>query len=236
MTRTTINITIVEDEPFSRQAIQSILSRFPYHPTEPERLLLCSELTLNITGSVSKSSELLSLIRSDTNIDVLLLDYSLVVMNTNEDEGEGEDLIQEYDGVTLIKRILHIRPELKIIVHTAHKSLIIARNAWKCGAWGFVQKCGDMQELFFAIDRVSKGKKFFPIEVAELPEKSTQYSLSSRETEVLRLLLNGLNQNAIAAHLNISFKTVSNAKIRAFRKLGLKSNAEFFRYANEIII
>ncbi|MGX5102154.1 LuxR C-terminal-related transcriptional regulator [Enterobacter cloacae] len=234
MTRTTINIAIIEDEPFSRQAIQSILSRFPYHPTEPGRLLFCSELTLNITGSVSKSSELLSLIRSDTNIDVLLLDYSLVVMNTNEDE--GEDLIQEYDGVTLIKRILHIRPELKILVHTAHKSLIIARNAWKCGAWGFVQKCGDMQELFFAIDRVSKGKKFFPIEVAELPEQSTQYRLSSRETEVLRLLLNGLNQNAIAAHLNISFKTVSNAKIRAFRKLGLKSNAEFFRYANEIII
>ncbi|HCT7987906.1 TPA: response regulator transcription factor [Serratia liquefaciens] len=232
MTQTTINIAIVEDEPFSRQAIQSILSRFPYHPTDQGRLLFCSELTLNITGSVGKSSELLSLIRGDVNIDVLLLDYSLVVVNTNEDEG----LIQEYDGVTLIKRILHLRPELKILVHTAHKSLVIARNVWKCGAWGFVQKCGDMQELFFAIDRVSKGKKFFPIEVAELPEQSTQYILSSRETEVLRLLLNGLNQNAIAAHLNISFKTVSNAKIRAFRKLGLKSNAEFFRYANEIII
>ena len=205
---------------------------FPYHPTEPGRLLFCSELTLNVTGSVSKSSELLSLISSDVNIDVLLLDYSLVVVNTNEDE----DLIQEYDGVTLIKRILHLRPELKILVHTAHKSLVIARNAWKSGAWGFVQKSGDMQELYFAIDRVSKGKKFFPIEVAEMPEQSTQYILSSRETEVLRLLLNGLSQNAIAAHLNISFKTVSNAKIRAFRKLGLKSNAEFFRYANEIII
>ena len=232
MTQTTINIAIVEDEPFSRQAIQSILIHFPYHPTEPGRLLFCSELTLNVTGSVSKSSELLSLISSDVNIDVLLLDYSLVVVNTNEDE----DLIQEYDGVTLIKRILHLRPELKILVHTAHKSLVIARNAWKSGAWGFVQKSGDMQELYFAIDRVSKGKKFFPIEVAEMPEQSTQYILSSRETEVLRLLLNGLSQNAIAAHLNISFKTVSNAKIRAFRKLGLKSNAEFFRYANEIII
>ena len=232
MTQTTINIAIVEDEPFSRQAIQSILSHFPYHPTEPGRLLFCSELSLNVTGSVSKSSELLSLISSDVNIDVLLLDYSLVVVNTNEDE----DLIQEYDGVTLIKRILHLRPELKILVHTAHKSLVIARNAWKSGAWGFVQKSGDMQELYFAIDRVSKGKKFLPIEVAELPEQSTQYILSSRETEVLRLLLNGLSQNAIAAHLNISFKTVSNAKIRAFRKLGLKSNAEFFRYANEIII
>lgn len=232
MTQTTINIAIVEDEPFSRQAMQSILSHFPYHPTEPGRLLFCSELTLNITGSVSKSSELLSLIRSDASIDVLLLDYSLVVVNTDEDE----DPTQEYDGVTLIKRILHLRPELKILVHTAHKSLVIARNAWKCGAWGFVQKSGDMQELFFAIDRVSKGRKFFPIEVAELPEQSTQYILSSRETEVLRLLLNGLNQNAIAAHLNISFKTVSNTKVRAFRKLGLKSNAELFRYANEIII
>jgi len=232
MTQTTINIAIVEDEPFSRQAMQSILSHFPYHPTEPGRLLFCSELTLNITGSVSKSSELLSLIRSDASIDVLLLDYSLVVVNTDEDE----DPTQEYDGVTLIKRILHLRPELKILVHTAHKSLVIARNAWKCGAWGFVQKSGDMQELFFAIDRVSKGRKFFPIEVAELPEQSTQYILSSRETEVLRLLLNGLNQNAIAAHLNISFKTVSNTKVRAFRKLGIKSNAELFRYANEIII
>ena len=100
-----------------------------------------------------------------------------------------------------------------------------------------MQKSLDTQELFFAISYVARGKKFFPIELAALPPSTTknaQHALTERQTEVLRMLLNGVKQKEISMHLNISFKTVSNTKTRAFKKLGLTSNTDFFHYAHEI--
>ncbi|MHA0902037.1 LuxR C-terminal-related transcriptional regulator [Enterobacter ludwigii] len=224
----TINIAIVEDEPFSRLAIQDILQHFPYYHKEPDRQLLYSDISLNVVGCVGSSHELMELLKVTSNIEVLLLDYSL----TSPDD--GRDMSQVQDGGVLIKRLLQQQPDLKIIVHTAHRSLAVARIAWQAGAWGFVQKSNDIQELFFAITYIASGRKFFPIELASLAQQDAPHVLSPRETEVLRLLLNGLNQKEIGDRLSISFKTVSNTKTRAFKKLGLTSNAEFFKYAHEI--
>lgn len=225
----TLTIAIIEDEPFSRLALKEILSNYPYHHKEPQRQVIYSELTIRVAGCTSNSAELLDLLKNDDDIEMLLLDYSL----TSSECGGNE--AQSQDGAALIKCILQSRPELKIIVHTAHKSLSIAHLAWLAGAWGFVQKNSDIQELFFAIYHINRGKKFFPIELATLTQPAqpnTSPALSGREIEVLRLLTT-MSQMEISRHLNISFKTVSNTKIRAFKKLGLTSNAEFYRYANE---
>ncbi|WP_227719337.1 response regulator transcription factor, partial [Yersinia proxima] len=221
----------IEDEPFSRLALMEILKKYPYHYKKPERQLISSAFSLHVAGYASNASELIQLLKSNPEIEVLLLDYSLA------DYEAGTDVSLSQDGAGLIKRLLQLRPALKIIVHTAHKSLIVARLAWQAGAWGFVRKSNDIQELFFAISYVARGKKFFPIELAALPSSTkddTQYALTVRQTEVLRMLLNGVKQKEISTRLNISFKTVSNTKIRAFKKLGLTSNTDFFQYAHEI--
>lgn len=226
-----INIAIIENEPFTRLALKEILGRYPYHHKEPDRQLIYSELSLQVVGCVGTALELISLLQGNDSVDMLLLDYSLPPYDAEVDNPLAQD------GAVLIKHILQLRPELKIIVHTAHKSLAVARIAWQAGAWGFVQKNSNLQELFFAISYIAYGKKFFPIELAALPQptqKTAQHALSTREAEVLRLLLNGLNQKNISERLNISFKTVSNTKMRAFKKLGLTSNADFFKYAHDI--
>lgn len=227
----TLKIAIIEDEPFSRLALKEILTKFPYHHKEPQRQVLYSELSLDVVGCVSNASELITLLKNNDDIEMLLLDYSLTALDTEVEPSLSQD------GAALIKRLLQLHPELKIIVHTAHKSLAVARIAWQAGAWGFVQKNSDIQELFFAISYIDRGKKFFPIELAALSqpaEQDARPSLSVRETEVLRMLLNGMSQKEISERLNISFKTVSNTKTRAFKKLGLTSNADFFKYAHEI--
>ncbi|HFF1621823.1 TPA: LuxR C-terminal-related transcriptional regulator [Yersinia enterocolitica] len=226
-----LNIAMIEDEPFSRLALMEILKKYPYHHNKPERQLIYSAFSLQIAGCVSNAPELIHLLKNTPAIEVLLLDYSLT------DDEKKADTSQPQDGVGLIKRLLQLYPTLKIIVHTAHKNLMVARLAWQAGAWGFVQKSPDTQELFFAISYVARGKKFFPIELAALPPSTTknaQHALTERQTEVLRMLLNGVKQKEISMHLNISFKTVSNTKTRAFKKLGLTSNTDFFHYAHEI--
>ncbi|CNJ23790.1 response regulator transcription factor [Yersinia mollaretii] len=227
----TLKIAIIEDEPFSRLALKEILTKFPYHHKEPQRQVIYSELSLDVVGCVSNASELITLLKNNDDLEMLLLDYSLTALDTEVEPSLSQD------GAALIKRLLQLRPELKIIVHTAHKSLAVARIAWQAGAWGFVQKNSDIQELFFAISYINRGKKFFPIELAALSqpaEQNARPALSVRETEVLRMLLNGVSQKEISERLNISFKTVSNTKTRAFKKLGLTSNADFFKYAHEI--
>ncbi|QHB33892.1 response regulator transcription factor [Yersinia canariae] len=227
----TLRIAMIEDEPFSRLALMEILKKYPYHHKEPQQQLIYSDFSLEVIGCVSNTPELIELLKNNHEIEVLLLDYSLAASETDIDTSLPQD------GVGLIKRLLQLHPTLKIIVHTAHKSLAVARLAWQAGAWGFVQKSSDIQELFFAISYVARGKKFFPIELAALPQSTQQdahHALSERETEVLRMLLNGMKQNEISVRLNISFKTVSNTKTRAFKKLGLTSNTDFFKYAHEI--
>ncbi|AJJ63494.1 response regulator transcription factor [Yersinia aldovae] len=227
----TLKIALIEDEPFSRLALMEILKKYPYHHKEPQLQLIYSDFSLQLVGCVSNTPELITLLESAPEIEVLLLDYSLAASEIDEDASQSQD------GVGLIKRLLQLHPTLKIIVHTAHKSLAVARLAWQAGAWGFVQKSSDIQELFFAISYVARGKKFFPIELAALSQATQQnahHTLTGRETEVLRMLLNGVKQKEISVRLNISFKTVSNTKTRAFKKLGLTSNTDFFQYAHEL--
>ncbi|HDL6961256.1 TPA: response regulator transcription factor [Yersinia enterocolitica] len=227
----TLNIAMVEDEPFSRLALMEILKKYPYHYKNPQRQLISSPFSLQVAGCASNAPDLIQLLKNTPEIEVLLLDYSLANYE------KKMDISLPQDGAELIKYLLQLRPALKIIVHTAHKSLMVARLAWQAGAWGFVRKSNDIQELFFAISYVARGKKFFPIELAALPSPTTenaQHALTERQTEVLRMLLNGVKQKEISTRLNISFKTVSNTKTRAFKKLGLTSNTDFFQYAHEI--
>nr|WP_258012865.1 helix-turn-helix transcriptional regulator [Stenotrophomonas maltophilia] len=62
----------------------------------------------------------------------------------------------------------------------------------------------------------------------------TPVSLSAREQEVLQLLAEGLNINAIAARCGRSPKTISRQKAEAKRKLGLQSNQELFDYLKTV--
>ncbi len=54
--------------------------------------------------------------------------------------------------------------------------------------------------------------------------------LSPRENEVLTMILNGRRLKEIAAHLDISVKTVTTHRSRLLRKLGIEDNLGLYRY------
>ncbi|CAI1906092.1 Capsular synthesis regulator component B [Serratia quinivorans] len=228
-----LNIAIVEDEPLSRIAIHAILENFPYDPYDnqnlPVQLIHCN-FALNVVGSVCHAQALMELLRTK-NIDILLLDYSL--------ESPENKLLRgvPQDGMALINYITKQHPTVKIIVHTAHSNRTMARLIYQAGVYALVEKNSTIMELFFAISNVINDKKYFPAELmgTKLTDSQSETSrLSGREMEILRMLHSGICQKQIADRLHISFKTVSNTKMRAFKKLGIKSNADFFKNANEI--
>ena len=61
-----------------------------------------------------------------------------------------------------------------------------------------------------------------------LPNKSV---LTPRETEVLRLLADGLTTKAIASELHLAFKTAACHRYRILQKLGVESTVAAVRWA-----
>lgn len=56
-------------------------------------------------------------------------------------------------------------------------------------------------------------------------------TLSDRELEVLGLIANGIQNPAIAEHLNISRATVQNHRSNIRKKLAIKDQADYIKYA-----
>jgi DNA-binding NarL/FixJ family response regulator len=59
----------------------------------------------------------------------------------------------------------------------------------------------------------------------------TRTVLTSREREILQLLAEGLSAKEIAAHLNLSIKTVETHRRNIMEKLNIHTIAELTKYA-----
>jgi two-component system response regulator NreC len=65
-------------------------------------------------------------------------------------------------------------------------------------------------------------------------EQSTPLEiLTPRETEILKLIVEGYTNRQVSEHLNISIRTVEGHRANISDKLGLHSRLEFVRYARQ---
>jgi DNA-binding NarL/FixJ family response regulator len=138
-------------------------------------------------------------------------------------------------GENLIRRIKTLRPELAILIVSMHNEAIIAHNALKAGANGYVTKDSDPETLIYAVQHVSAGRQFIDptlvAKVLSVRAYSPMGKLTEREQEIFQLLVNGSSVSEIARSLNISIKTVSTHKCNLMLKLNVNSLAELVRHA-----
>jgi DNA-binding NarL/FixJ family response regulator len=128
-----------------------------------------------------------------------------------------------------------------------HNDPAYARAALGAGATGYVVKTVSEQDLLAAIRSVRRGKAVVDLDdeartacvfgpggsqAVRGPFAAT-VGLSQREREVLCLLGHGHTNTVVAEKLDISPKTVATYRARIGEKLGLKSTAEFVRYATD---
>ena len=141
-------------------------------------------------------------------------------------------------GLELIARIKQRRKDAKILVFSMHQHAGFAEQAIRAGALGYVSKSSPPEELLRAIGEVHAGRQILSADIAQSlameklgSEQNALESLTAREFEILRLLVEGRSNNDIAKILSISPKTVGNCHYLIKRKLGVASDIELTRLA-----
>lgn len=144
-------------------------------------------------------------------------------------------------GLDVLKQVKEMAPDMPVLIMSMYPEDQYALQAFKAGAAGYLGKESIHIDLINAIEMVTKGKKFITQSIAEKlansfyqqRNKPSHETLSSREYEVLMLIVSGKSTSAIAEHLSLSPTTISTYKIRILEKMGIKSNAELTKYAIE---
>jgi DNA-binding NarL/FixJ family response regulator len=135
------------------------------------------------------------------------------------------------DGITTIRKIKEISPQVKVLILTIHDGEEYIYEVIRAGAEGYIQKDVKPDELKDSIERVIKGEKVFPRSIErQVSETAVQQreieELSAREHEVLELLAQGMSNRNIAETLFISEKTVKNHVSNILKKLSVNDRTQ----------
>jgi two-component system, NarL family, invasion response regulator UvrY len=144
-------------------------------------------------------------------------------------------------GIEAMRRMLAIKPDTRVLIFSMHEETIFAKRALQAGAFGYVTKASAPNELVEAVHTVASGNKYLSAAMAQnlalhhaAPDAITSNSLSAREFEVLRLLVQGLSVKDIAHSLGLNAKTVANHQSSIRQKLGADTAIQLLRKANEL--
>jgi DNA-binding NarL/FixJ family response regulator len=147
----------------------------------------------------------------------------------------------ELGGVEAIERIRRDCPNVRVLALTVHEADGYVQRALAAGAAGYVPKRAAADELIGAIRQVAAGGVYIDPKIATLMVTNVvgaagrhadpDAELTSRESQVVKLLARGHINREIAEQLDLSVKTIEVHKARALEKLGLHSRADLVRYA-----
>jgi len=142
--------------------------------------------------------------------DVILMDLMMPVM----------------DGVAATQAIKKQNPKIQIVALTSFQEDELVQNALKAGAVGYLMKNVTARELAAAIKSAKDGKMILSPEAAQALVRANQQAeetetLTEREVEVLKLMVDGLNNAEIAERLVISLSTVKYHISNILMKLGV---------------
>ncbi|EGN75565.1 response regulator [Idiomarina sp. A28L] len=156
--------------------------------------------------------------------DVILMDISMPKMN----------------GLVAIDKLLHTRPEARVLVLTMHDELEYMHALHLSGARGYVLKESSTAQLAEAIRIIHKGGTFFPEALTKslatgkgssADEHSILNNITRREREVFYLVVAGRTTKEIAVLLDMSHKTAENHRGKILNKMQVSNTAELIRLA-----
>ena len=149
-------------------------------------------------------------------------------------------------GVEVTATVLQEDPSARVLILSASGEQDDVLEAVKAGATGYLVKSASRDELIAAVRRVGVGDSVFTPGLAGLvlvefrrmaldpgPEMPPGEQLTDRETEVLKMVAQGMSYKQIAERLVLSHRTIQNHVQNTLRKLQLHNRVELTRYAIE---
>ena len=188
------------------------------------RLILGGQTDIEVVGDAESAEDALPEIRQ-LRPDIVLCDLHLPGLS----------------GLELTERVVRGEYGCRVIAVSVLEDGPMPRRLLEAGAFGYVGKASDADELLRAVRDVARGKKYLASSIAQglalaglHGETASPFdSLTPRELEVALLLNQGLRQESIAKHLSLSAKTVKTHKARLFDKLGIHDNIALARLASQ---
>lgn len=194
-----IRVFVVDDNPVVRHGLISILR---YEPD------------MEVVGDAADGEAAVQLIL-EQRPDVVLLDLRLPKLS----------------GIEVMRQVRPQLPHTHFLVLTTYDTDEYISPALAAGAQGYLLKDALPDELAAGVRAVTRGAAALEPEVAarlleRMAEGERGDELSARELDVLRLLVGGASNKAIAVQLSLSENTIKTHISRIFAKLGVQSRAE----------
>jgi DNA-binding NarL/FixJ family response regulator len=182
--------------------------------------ILGSDPEIEVVGIAQDGAEALDLI-AVTQPDLVLMDLKMPGMN----------------GIIATRKIREIYPSIYVLVLTTYDDDEWLYDAIRSGASGYLLKDTRPKDLIKAIKGTIEGKVFIDPNIAgklvtgyaQAAKKATpptNYQFSDRESDVLKLLAQGLSNADIAQQLFLTEGTVRNYTSEIFKKLGVSDRTQ----------
>lgn len=208
----TINVLIADDHTIVRDGLRALLA------LEPD---------IHVIGDAANGREAIDRAQ-ELHPDIVLMDIAMPELN----------------GLEATQQIIDTCPGTSVIILSMYASHEHIKQALQMGARGYLLKEAAGLEVVEALKRVQAGYRYLSRTVSERlvddylslsaqhPKQAFE-RLSTREREVLQLVVEGKTNNEIAEVLHISPKSVGTYRSRLMDKLGITDLAGLVRFAIE---
>jgi DNA-binding NarL/FixJ family response regulator len=148
---------------------------------------------------------------------VVVMDFALPSMN----------------GAVATRHILKADPQIVVLILSMHSEASYVRTCMEAGARGYLLKNAMDLELVRAVKQVAAGAQVLDPRLGSLkpPDKADRPELTTRELEVLQLIVHGKSSTEIATVLGVSANTVAVHRANIMQALGMHNTAELVVYA-----
>jgi DNA-binding NarL/FixJ family response regulator len=187
------------------------------------RALLTTTTDIEVVGEVHSGREAKRQVLQ-LNPDVVLMDITMPDLNGIE-----------------AARVIHLKcPAVRIVMLSMHATAEYVYRAFEAGACGYVLKESAVDEVISAVRTVHEGKPYLSPALAEtVPNpaagraRSPVDRLSTRERQVLQLVVEGRTSNEIGRMIHLSPKSVETYRSRLMSKLGVRDLPSLVKFALE---
>jgi DNA-binding NarL/FixJ family response regulator len=208
----TISICLADDHAVVRDGLHMILEAQP---------------DFQVVGLACNGREAVQLVRK-AKPQVLVIDIAMPELN----------------GIDATRQILLLAPATRVVFLSMHATSEHIFRALEAGALGYVLKESAGKEVVTAVRTVITGHRFLSQRISdtmaldylrnrENPTESPLDRLSSREREVLQLVVEGKSSKDIADSLHLSPKSVDTYRSRLMMKLDLHDVPALVKFAIE---